>query len=116
MPYFGSTAGCVSPNAARFSAAVTRASASAASHAGIPITTSNLSAVADHLGRAGGIAQHTLVFVEGHGWISRDQVFDRRRDPGGVAGSIGHQQLVALFRIKRHGGDDTANCFLREAA
>ena len=35
MPYFGSTAGCVSPNAARFSAAVTRASASAASHAGI---------------------------------------------------------------------------------
>jgi hypothetical protein len=33
-------------------------------------------------------------------------LLDRRRDQADVAGSVGHQQTVALFRVNRHDGED----------
>jgi len=65
---------------------------------------------ADHIAMRGGIAECTLDSVERDSWIGRQHVFDHRGDPGGVTGSIGHQDFVALFRVKRHGGENNTNC------
>jgi hypothetical protein len=72
----------------------------------MPMMTSNPSVVT--ITNAGlAAARNTISISSKSGlWIVGQHLVDRRRDPVDVAGSVGHQQTVALFRVKRHGGED----------
>ena len=101
MPYFGSTAGCVSSNAARFSAAVTRASASAARHALNPITSLNGSG--DHKRRGDGGPECHFNIGQAGVWIVVQ--WRRRWHRHRVIARCA--EVPALVCCDRHGGDDS---------